>query len=116
MRSASRARPETDTPPPFRIEIEPDRERVLVAPHGELDLETVPAVADEIEDLVDRGFRNIVVDLRPVSFIDSTGVHLLLRLTARSDVTITVIDGCESVGRVFDLAGVRDVLPFEGAP
>jgi|tagenome__1003787_1003787.scaffolds.fasta_scaffold19890347_2 anti-sigma B factor antagonist len=97
----------------FRIETEPDRERVIVAPHGELDIDTVPAVADEIDELAERGFPAIVVDLRHTTFIDSTGIHLLLRKTARRDVRITVIDGPELVSRVFDLAGVRDALPFE---
>ena len=38
----------------FRIETEPDRERVIVAPYGELDVATAASVADEIEGLVER--------------------------------------------------------------
>ena len=33
----------------FRIETRPDRHRVLVAPHGELDLATAADLAEEIE-------------------------------------------------------------------
>jgi anti-anti-sigma factor len=89
---------------------------VLVVPRGELDLATVPEVAEEIDALAARGFDSIVVDLRATSFIDSTGVCLLLRQTARKDARITVIDGPRPVSRVFDLAGVREVLPFETMP
>ena len=100
----------------FRIETRPDRHRVLVAPQGELDLATVADVAEEIEGLVERGFRAVVIDLRATSFIDSTGVHLMVRQTARTDARNTVIDGPGPVSRVFDLAGVRDLLRFEATP
>ena len=106
----------TGPPEAFRVKIRPDRNRVLVVPHGELDVATTPLVAEEIDALAARGFDSIVVDLRATSFIDSTGVHLLLRQTARRDAHVTVIDGPKQVARVFDLAGVRDVLPFETAP
>jgi anti-anti-sigma factor len=106
------------TPPtqPFRVDVLPDRDRVIVVPHGELDLATVGELAAEVDALVDRDFQAIVVDLRATSFIDSTGVCLLLRQTARRDAQITVIDGSPLVSRIFDLAGVRHVLRFEQAP
>jgi anti-sigma B factor antagonist len=93
--------------------VRPDRQRVLVAPHGELDLDTVGAVATEIEELLARGFDRIVVDLRATSFMDSSGVHLLVQLARREDGRIGVIDGPQAVSRVFELSGARDVLPFE---
>jgi len=37
----------------------------------------------------------------------------MVRQTARTDAKITVIDGPGPVSRVFDLAGVRDLLRFE---
>lgn len=37
-------------------------------------------------------------------------------LRRRPDATISVIVGPECVSRVFDIAGVRDVLPFEPTP
>jgi anti-anti-sigma factor len=97
----------------FRIEIEPDRDRVRVAPCGELDIATAPEVAAELDGLVERGFRAIVIDLRRTTFIDSTGVHLLIRQGARPDASITVVDGPQTVRRVFDLSGARDLLAFE---
>jgi anti-sigma B factor antagonist len=105
------ARPET-----FRVEVRPDRDRVFIAPHGELDLATVGLVGTEIDDLVAREFDRIVIDLRETSFIDSSGVHLLLTCAQRADAHISVIDGPPPVRRVFDLAGIRDLVPFEAAP
>lgn len=100
----------------FRIEIQPERHRVRVAPHGELDIATVPKLAEELDGLVERGFRTIVIDLRPTTFIDSSAVHLLVRQTARRDAAVSVISGPRCVTRVLDVAGVRDALPFEPAP
>jgi anti-sigma B factor antagonist len=97
----------------FRIDVRPDRDRVLVAPYGELDMATSPELDVEIDGLVERGFRAIVIDLRPTTFIDSTVVHLLVRQTARPDAAISVIAPPERVNRVFELAGVQDLLPFE---
>jgi anti-anti-sigma factor len=108
---AAYARPE-----PFSVEVRPDRRRALIVPHGELDLDTVPAVAMQVDELIARGFDALVIDLRGTSFIDSSGVHLLFKCVQRTDARFTVIDGPPAVSRVFDVAGVREVLPFETAP
>jgi anti-anti-sigma factor len=100
-------------PEPFRVEVRPDRRRVVVVPHGEVDIATVDQLAEEIDELVGRGFDTVVVDLRATSFLDSSGLHLLLRQSARTDAGVTVIDGAPAVRRVIDLAGRRQLLRFE---
>jgi anti-anti-sigma factor len=109
-------RPSETPDVPFWVELRPDRERVAVVPHGELDLATVGAVRAGIDELIMRGFHGIVIDLRWTSFIDSTGLCLMLTTTAREDAVVTFIDGPERVSRVFDLAGIRHVLTFEPSP
>lgn len=104
------------SPEPFRVEVRPDRERVIVTPHGELDLGTVDQLRAEMDALTERGFTAIVVDMRETSFIDSSGLHLLIDQSARADVRVTIIDGAWPVGRVFDVAAVRPLLRFEPAP
>jgi anti-sigma B factor antagonist len=69
---------------PFRCEVEPDRATVRVRPVGELDLETVPVVDAELAELWSVGFTRLVVDLRSVTFLDSTGLRMLLAWQARS--------------------------------
>lgn len=99
----------------FSIEIRPDRRRVLVVPHGELDLATSDELAVEVDELVARGFDAIVIDLRATSFIDSTGLRLLIQESEREDARVTLIDGPKAVSRIFDLACVRHALRFEAA-
>jgi anti-anti-sigma factor len=89
---------------------------VFVVPRGELDIATVDQLAAEIDELVTRGFDTIVLDLRATSFLDSSGVHLLLKQTTRPDAQVTLIDGTPAVRRVIELTGVRHLLRFEAAP
>jgi anti-anti-sigma factor len=97
----------------FAVETRPDRDRVMVIPRGELDLATVDAVAKEIDELVARGFDQVVLDLRRTSFMDSTGLRLVISQAAREDVRVSVIDGPDAVSRLFDLTGVRQRLAFD---
>jgi anti-anti-sigma factor len=56
-----------------------------------------------------------VLDLRGVSFIDSTGLRLALDLdaAARGDgFRVELIPGPPQVQRIFDLTGALDQLPF----
>jgi anti-sigma B factor antagonist len=101
-----------DRPEPFGIEITPARNRVIVTPHGELDIATTDEVSEAIDGLVAAGFAEIVLDLRRVSFMDSTGLRLVLRETHRADSEVRVIDGAAPVARLFDLTGVRAHVPF----
>jgi anti-sigma B factor antagonist len=99
-------------PEPFSVEVRPDRQRAIVVPRGELDVATVGELAAEIDDLVRRGFDALALDLRETSFMDSSGVHLLLEQTARADARITIIDTSYPVRRVLELTGARHLLPF----
>jgi anti-sigma B factor antagonist len=96
----------------FEIRIQPDRDRVIVAPCGELDIATVDRVRAEIAEIVAAGFGSVVLDLRGLSFIDSTGLRLIVEQAGRRDLTLQLIDGPPPVARLFDLTGLRSTLPF----
>jgi anti-sigma B factor antagonist len=99
-------------PEQFRVEIRPARQLILIAPHGELDLATADELTAAIEGVVESGFADIVLDLRQLSFIDSTGLRLIIAQAARADARVRIIDGVRPVARLFDLSGVRHKLPF----
>jgi anti-sigma B factor antagonist len=101
---------------PFLVEIRPERDRVVVVPRGELDLATVEVLAAELDGLVSRGFDAIVLDLRALVFMDSSGLRLVVAQTGRPDVKVTLIDGEDAVSRIFDITGTRPALPFEPGP
>ena len=86
-----------------------------LTPIGELDLATVPL----LERAFDVGFRDngvemIVVDLTELSFMDSAGIHLLIRMRAACEAAdrLRVINGSRAVQRVLDVSGVRAHLPI----
>jgi anti-anti-sigma factor len=82
---------------------------------GELDLATADALQRELERVEATDVSSIILDLSALTFMDSTGVRLILRAHARSRADserLTMLRGCAAVQRVLDLTGVSDLLPF----
>jgi anti-anti-sigma factor len=107
--------PLTDDFEPFRIDVEPARESVRVAPVGELDIATVGKLEAEVVRLRETGFEQIILDLRGVRFLDSTGLRLVLELdaAARADGhELRVIRGADVVHRIFEVTQVVERLNF----
>jgi anti-anti-sigma factor len=96
----------------FDVEVRPEHERAFVVPRGELDLASTGRVAEHIDELVDAGYADIVLDLRELTFMDSAGVRLVVQQTRRTDRTVRLIDGTDPVAKLFDLTGLRGHLPF----
>jgi len=99
--------------PEFSVRSERDGRVHRVTPRGELDVATAPTLEGELDalpvldpDLV------IVVDLTELTFMDSTGLHLLVSLNERFPERLRVINGSPSVERLLDLSGARDQLPI----
>jgi anti-sigma B factor antagonist len=100
---------------PFRIDVEPARDSVRVAPVGELDIATVDKLRTEVERLRDSGFTQMVLDLRGVRFLDSTGLRLILELDAGANETgrrLAIIRGSDVVQRIFEVTQVSERLHF----
>lgn len=100
---------------PFRVDVEPARDSVRVAPVGELDIATVDKLGAEVARLRESGFNRIVLDLRGVRFLDSTGLRLVLELdaAARADShELCLIRGADVVHRIFEVTQVVDRLTF----
>ncbi len=101
---------------PFYVEVELGRDAVRVVPIGELDLATVPELASQIKELRDVGYERLVLDLRRLKFIDSTGLHLILKLDGqarREGREFLVIPGPPAIQRVFEVAGIDGYLNFQ---
>jgi anti-sigma B factor antagonist len=100
---------------PFNCNVTPQRDHVIVAPRGELDMATVGAVEQELRRLREAGFGSVVLDLGGLSFMDSSGLHLVIRWTAeasRDGFEFTLEPGPPAIQRIFDLAALADTLPW----
>ena len=100
---------------PFRIEVEPSRDVVRVVPVGELDLATTDKLREEIDRLHVAGFNRLVLDLRRLRFMDSTGLRLILEVDAASREDgwdFSLVQGPESVHRLFEVTNLTQRLDF----
>ena len=73
---------------------------------GDVDIACAAELRDNLLGLVNRGVPSLVVDLRAVSFIDSTGIGSLLRVFHRQTLlggAIHFVADQPSVLRVFEL-------------
>jgi anti-anti-sigma factor len=87
-----------------------------LAPAGELDIATVPLLEAAFDEVERGSATKIVVDLSAITFIDSTGLQLLLRMNERCDEAQRLeIVASPAVERLLDITGLRDQLPLAAA-
>ena len=102
--------------PKFACDVRPERDRVIVAPSGEFDLSQAPAVSATLDELVDAGFAHVVVDLRGLSFLDSSGLHTLIGARQTADARgarLSLVAGPPDVHRLFEMTGTEPLFAFD---
>jgi anti-sigma B factor antagonist len=102
----------------FRIERSREGRAVVVAPEGDVDLRTAPALREALQAALSEA-SCLVLDLRSVTFMDSSGIRLVVEAqqsTAADGIALAVVPGPEHVQRVFDLSGLTDRLTLVDDP
>lgn len=103
----------------LRVDLRNGADDVLLSVHGELDLVTAPELEAALERAGPAGRGRLIIDLRGVSFLDSTGLVLLLRHereAAAGGRRLIVVKGPAHVQRVFDLTGMSERLTMVDEP
>jgi anti-sigma B factor antagonist len=103
----------------FRVEVANKGEAAVISVSGELDLASSPALEEELERAANSGTRLVVVDLRELEFMDSTGLSVLVRAhqrAAQNDQRFGLVNGSQQVQRLLSLTGVADRLMLADAP
>jgi anti-sigma B factor antagonist len=98
---------------PLEIEIQNSDERTLVTLSGELDASTASFLYDKLSDLEVEDVNHVVLDLAKVTFMDSTGLGVIVTEHKRlqhSEGTLTIFSPPSSVRRLFEITGLDDVL------
>jgi anti-sigma B factor antagonist len=106
--------PETFEPKSFRCETERRANATYLRPHGDLDMRTVPELENELKAARETS-RYVVLDLRGLSFMDSTGLTLVSRwnLEARRDgFEFALVQGDDRVRRLFELTALMGYFTF----
>jgi anti-sigma B factor antagonist len=92
---------------------------MVLSVEGEIDFATAPELEAALEDALDPGRTRLIVDLRRVTFMDSTGLVLLLRhnrTAAAAGQRLIVIKGPPHVQRVFEITGLSERLTMLDEP
>lgn len=84
---------------------------------GELDLSAAIYLTTELEPLVKEADRTLTLDLRDVTYIDSTGIGIfvsILKVRTAMNAPFQLVHTPASIQRLFDLTGVARF--FAGNP
>lgn len=81
---------------------------------GELDLNTAPALRERIDDALDTGASRVAIGMTEVTFMDSTGLGMLVAALKRlqdrdGQLALVGIDG--SPRKVLSITGLDDMVP-----
>jgi anti-anti-sigma factor len=91
----------------------------VIALSGELDLAGAAALEQELARVEADAARAIVIDLRDVGFMDSSGLRLLAVSAQRAQEDgrrLAFVPGPEQVMRVFEITRMRERLDFVDDP
>jgi len=90
-------------------------DRRVVEVEGEIDMFSAPKLREQLLEAVDAARYNILVDLRGVTFMDSTGLGTLvggLKRVKEHDGTLGLICTSRAVLRVLQITGLDNVFPI----
>jgi len=79
---------------------------------GEIDISNAGTLGATLDRLIGGETNALVVDLAELEFMDSSGIAMLLRATARVD-TIEVRNPSQVIRRIIECTGLADVLRLE---
>ncbi len=86
---------------------------------GELDLASGPELAQALDSLSGSPAQRLVIDLRQLEFMDSTGLSIIVRAHQRfadEGRELGLVRGPSQVQRLLDLTGVAERLRVVDAP
>jgi len=99
---------------PLHTRLERHGDTIVVAAYGEIDLTSADRLQAQLRGLLN-GHRRLVLDLRELDFIDSSGLHCILevdRASRAAAVEFQLVPGPPHVQRVFSLTKTDETLRF----
>jgi anti-anti-sigma factor len=103
----------------FAVHTQTAEGAITLALLGELDLVSAPALEQAMEGQPQQDVELIVLDLRGLEFMDSTGLHAVLRIANGAHDTgrrFALIRGPDQVHRLFELTGLAETLTIVDSP
>lgn len=97
------------------VQLEQQGERVVVGAWGELDVASAEKFEEKLRQAIKGSAFGVILDLGGVTFIDSTGLRVLISAAALAHGIgreLIVLRGSEQVKQVIETSGVEDLLPL----
>jgi anti-sigma B factor antagonist len=95
------------------LNTENDGDTVRIVLTGELDISTAPRVEEELRKVEEGHPPVIVLDLRALEFMDSTGLRVIVSAEGRAredDRTLRLVRGPDAVQRIFRVTRLDERL------
>jgi len=97
----------------FAVTTEVDNRTCIVSVQGELDVYTAPLLRERLHEVLAQGASKVVLDLHGMTFIDSTGLGVVIGALKRlreSDGDLVLRAPSRSTRKVLDITGLREIL------
>jgi anti-sigma B factor antagonist len=100
----------------LRVDSTTDEDTALVTAHGEIDLSSVNLLREAVIKAIQAGVRKLTIDLAGVTYIDSSGLGMLVGAHKRMSSaggTLTVHCSGQRIPRLLGLTGLDRVLTIQ---
>lgn len=103
----------------FTVDQRADDGAVVLAVSGELDLAASPTLEERLDEVFDGDVAHLIIDLRALEFIDSTGLSVLVKAHQRAGdagCRFGLVNGGSQVRRLLSLTGIAERLTVADSP
>lgn len=87
--------------------------KTFVTVAGEIDAYTAPKLREELLPLAEKQNQSLIVSLKDVSYIDSTGIGVfigLFKLIKKNDGELKLVDLSNRLERIFQITGLSNII------
>lgn len=87
--------------------------KTFVTVAGEIDAYTAPKLREELLPLAEEQNKSLIVSLKDVSYIDSTGLGVfigLFKLIMKNDGELKLVDLSDRLERLFQITGLSNII------
>src|SRR5438067_1991835 len=103
----------------FHVDVRRENRAAVLVVRGELDLATSPVLADALEQAAQSDAELVIVDLRELAFMDSSGLSVVVNAHRRAEETgrrFALVKGTQQVQQLLNLTSVADLLTIVDRP
>src|SRR3954451_14888415 len=97
----------------LKVDKHQNNRKTFVFVAGEIDAYTAPKLREELLPLAEEQNQSLIISLKDVSYIDSTGLGVFIALFKQITInegTLKLVDLSERLVRLFDITGLSNVI------